>query len=139
MPTPEILKPKNTLVSGTMAHTTPAMRLSGTSTSSPSGDRLIGSEYFNPALYRPSSSGRVIVGAGTPTTVMTFVSRSSNTITVSGVNAIAFNENQTGTAVTYSAPSGAITGLTSGNTYYLIRVTSTTFQVASSLAAMAIF
>lgn len=56
MPTPEILKPKNTLVSGTMAHTTPAMRLSGTSTSSPSGDRLIGSEYFNPALYRPSSS-----------------------------------------------------------------------------------
>ena len=110
-----------------VSRTTYAQLFSVIGTDYGSGD---GSTTFNV----PNPSGRVIVGAGTPTTVMTFVSRSSNTITVSGVSSIAFNENQTGTAVTYSAPSGAITGLTSGNTYYLIRVTSTTFQVASSLA-----
>jgi microcystin-dependent protein len=69
-----------------------------------------------------------------PTKVLTFASRSSNTITVTGADNHAHNENQTGQAVLYSAPSGAMTGLTHNTTYYLIRVTATTFQLATSVA-----
>lgn len=72
--------------------------------------------------------------ATAPTKVLTFASRSSNTITVTGADNHAHNEIQTGQAVLYSAPSGAISGLTHNTTYYLIRVTATTFQLATSIA-----
>ena len=110
-----------------VSRTTYAPLFAAISTTYGSGD---GSTTFN----IPNLSGRSIYGSGSSTTVMTFVSRSSNTVTVTGVDALSFNENQTGTLVAYSAPSGAMTGLTSGNSYYLIRISNTTFQLASSLA-----
>jgi len=79
-------------------------------------------------------AGRVMIGAGTGTKVATFASRSSNVITVTGLTNAANNEFQTGQAVVYSAPSGAMTGLTSTNTYYVIRTGNLTFSLASSLA-----
>ena len=79
-------------------------------------------------------AGRVLIGAGTGTKVATFASRSSNVITVTGLTNAANNEFQTGQAVVYSAPSGAMTGLTSTNTYYIIRTGNLTFSLASSLA-----
>lgn len=91
-----------------------------------------GSTTFN----LPNLSGRFPLGyaSSAPTKVFTFASRSSNTITVTGVDNHANNENQTGQAVLYTAASGAMTGLTHNTTYYLIRVTATTFQLATSVA-----
>lgn len=89
-----------------------------------------GSTTFN----LPDLRGRVPVGAGTGTKVATFASRSGNVITVTGLSDAANNEFQTGQAVLYSAPSGAMTGLTHNTTYYVVRVTNTTFSLASSLA-----
>jgi microcystin-dependent protein len=84
----------------------------------------------------PDLKGRFPLGysASAPTKVLTFASRSSNTITITGADNHAHNELQTGQAVLYSAPSGAMTGLTHNTTYYLIRVTATTFQLATSVA-----
>ena len=79
-------------------------------------------------------AGRVLIGAGTGTKVATFASRSSNVITVTGLTNATNNEFQTGQAVLYSAPSGAMTGLTHNTTYYLIRTGNLTFSLATSLA-----
>jgi microcystin-dependent protein len=89
-----------------------------------------GSTTFNV----PDLRGRFAIGAGTGQKVATFVSRSGNVITVSGITNAGNNEFQTGQAVVYSASSGAITGLTDGATYYLIRISNTTFSLAASLA-----
>jgi hypothetical protein len=78
--------------------------------------------------------GRVPVGIGAATVIATFASRSSNVITVTGLSNTASNEFQTGQAVLYSAPSGAMTGLTHNTTYYLVRTGNLTFSLASSLA-----
>lgn len=72
--------------------------------------------------------------ASAPTKVFTFSSRSGNTVTITGADNHGNNEVQTGQAVLYSAPSGAMTGLTHNTTYYLIRITATTFQLATSVA-----
>lgn len=82
----------------------------------------------------PNTSGRTFIGAGTGTKVATFASRSSNVITVTGLTSAANNEFQTGQIVTYVSSGSVITGLTSGNPYYLIRTGNLTFSVASSLA-----
>ncbi len=89
-----------------------------------------GSTTFNV----PDLRGRTIVGVGTGSKVATFASRSSNTITVTGLTNAASNEFQTGQAVTYHTSSGVITGLSNDTVYYLIRISNTTFQLASSLA-----
>lgn len=82
----------------------------------------------------PNLKGRVIVGAGTAATkVVTFASRASNVITVTGLSDKANNEFQTGQAVLYTAASGAMTGLTHNTTYYIIRTGNLTFSLASSL------
>lgn len=90
-----------------------------------------GSTTFN----LPFLNGRSIIGAGTAATkIATFASRASNVITATGLTDAANNEFQTGQAVLYSAPSGAMTGLTDNTTYYIIRVSNTTFSLATSLA-----
>lgn len=89
-----------------------------------------GSTTFN----LPDLKGRGVIGVGAGTKVLTFSSRSSNTITVTGSSNSSTNEVQTGTAVLYSAPSGAISGLTDNTTYYLIRVAYNQFTLASSRA-----
>jgi len=78
--------------------------------------------------------GRVLISAGTGTKVATFASRASNVITVTGLTNAANNEFQTGQAVLYSAPSGAMTGLTNNTTYYIVRTGNLTFSLATSLA-----
>lgn len=92
-----------------------------------SGD---GSTTFN----IPDLRGRSPIGVGTGTKVATFSSRASNVITVTGLSNISDNEFQTGTPVLYLAPSGAMTGLTHNTIYYIIKVTNTTFSLATSLA-----
>lgn len=82
----------------------------------------------------PDGRGRTAIGAGTGTKVFTFSSRSSNTITVTGSSNSSTNEIQTGQAILYSAPSGAMTGLTHNTTYYLIRIAFNQFQLATSVA-----
>jgi microcystin-dependent protein len=93
-----------------------------------------GSTTFNV----PDFKSRTIVGysASAPTKVFTFSSRSSNTITVTSdvLTNSSTNEIQTGQAVLYSAPSGAISGLTDNTTYYLVRVAYNQFQLATSVA-----
>lgn len=91
-----------------------------------------GSTTFNV----PNLAGRFPLGyaATAPTKVLTFASRSSNTITVTGSDNHAHNEIQTGQAVLYDTTSGAITGLVDNTTYYLIRIAYNQFQLATSVA-----
>lgn len=91
-----------------------------------------GSTTFN----LPNLKGRFPLGytASATTKVFTFASRSSDTITVTGADNHAHNEIQTGQAVLYDTTSGVITGLSDNTTYYLIRVTSTSFKLATSVA-----
>lgn len=92
-----------------------------------SGD---GSTTFN----LPDLRNRIPLGSGT------------GTVTASGVNAdvdttadtltVASNNTKwnTGMAVVFTLASGTITGLTSTSTYYVIRASSTTIKLASTLA-----
>lgn len=91
-----------------------------------------GSTTFNV----PDLKARFPLGysASAPTKVLTFASRSSNTITVTGSSNTNNNEIQTGQAVLYTAASGAMTGLTHNTTYYLIRVAYNQFSLATSVA-----
>ena len=89
-----------------------------------------GSTTFN----LPDLRSSVALGAGTRTKVFTFVSRSSNTITASGMTNSTTNQNQTGQAVTYHSATTVMTGLSNDTVYYLIRTAYNTFQLASTLA-----
>jgi len=89
-----------------------------------------GSSTFNV----PDLRGRHAVGAGTGTKVATFSSRSGNVITVTGLSNASNNEFQTGQAIVYVTSGSVITGLTSSTTYYVVRITNTTFSLATSLA-----
>jgi microcystin-dependent protein len=81
----------------------------------------------------PDLRGRTIFGTGTGTKVLTFASRASNVITVTGAANNGTNEVQTGQAVLYTAAS-PMTGLTTATTYYIIRISATTFSLATTLA-----
>lgn len=82
----------------------------------------------------PDMRGRSPLGVGTGTKIATFASRASNVITVTGLDNTADNEFQTGQAVLYLAPSGAMTGLTHNTTYYIIRTGNLTFSLATTRA-----
>lgn len=98
-----------------------------TSTTFGTGD---GSTTFN----LPNLQSRMPIGVGTGTKVATFSSRSGNVITVTGLTNAANNEFQTGCFVRYSTSGSVITGLTNNTDYYVIRVSNTTFSLATSLA-----
>lgn len=110
-----------------VSRTTYAALFALVSTSYGIGD---GSTTFNV----PDIRGRSIIGVGTGTKVLTFASRSSNTITVTGSANASTNEVQTGQAVLYHSTGGVITGLTDNTTYYMIRSAYNQFTLASSLA-----
>lgn len=97
-------------------------------------DNGSGTHSLYTSILLPDFRGRAAIGAGTGTKVATFVSRASNVITASGLSNANNNEFQTGQPVAYSAPGGAMTGLTDATTYYLIRLSNSTFSLASSLA-----
>lgn len=133
-----------TLPAGLSAHTlyyvisstTNTLKLSLTSggsavdiTDTGSGTHTLYNNFLTPDLR-----GRSIIGMGTGTKTATFVSRASNVITVKGISNTADNEFQTGQAIVYHTTGSVITGLTDGNTYYLIRTGNATFSLASSLA-----
>lgn len=81
----------------------------------------------------PDTRGRTMIGAGTGTKVATVASRASNVLTVTGLTSAANNEFQTGQAVVYASSGTDIGGLSPG-TYYIIRLSATTFSLASTLA-----
>lgn len=84
----------------------------------------------------PNLKGRFPLGysASAPTKVLTFASRSSDTITITGADNHANNEVQTGQAVFYATTGSVITGLSDDTTYYAIRVTALSFKLATSVA-----
>ena len=89
-----------------------------------------GSTTFN----LPNYINRSPIGVGTGTVVASGsngdVDTTADTLTVASNN----TKWITGMAVAFTLSSGTITGLTSGNTYYVIRDSATTVQLASSLA-----
>lgn len=85
----------------------------------------------------PNLAARFPMGyaATAPTKVFGFASRSGNVITATGVDNHAHNELQTGQAVTYNNSGGTvITGLTNATVYYVIRISATTFSLATTRA-----
>ena len=110
-----------------VSRTTYASLFAITSTTFGVGD---GSTTFN----LPDLRSRIPVGAGTGTKVATFSSRSSNVITVTGLSNALNNEFQTGQAVVYNTSGSVITGLTNATTYYVVRISNTTFSLATTLA-----
>lgn len=97
-------------------------------------DAGTGTHSYHTQFKVPDSRGRVMIGAGTGTKAATFVSRASNVITAKGLTNANNNEFQTGQAIVYSAPGGAMTGLSDAQTYYLIRLSNSTFSLATTLA-----
>jgi microcystin-dependent protein len=87
-----------------------------------------GSTTFN----LPDMRGRVIVGTGTGVKIATIASVAGNVITVTGLTNANNNEYQTGQAIVFTA--GVAGNLANGVTYYVIRVSNTTFSVATTLA-----
>lgn len=81
----------------------------------------------------PDFRSRVLVGKGTGTATASGVNgdvdTAADTLTVASNN----TKWITGMAVVFTLSSGTITGLTSGNTYYIIRSSATLVQLASSL------
>ena len=88
----------------------------------------------NKTLALSRTLGRAIAMCGTGTVVASGVDGdvdlTGDTLTVPPNNTTWI----TGMPVTFTLASGTITGLTSGNTYYIIRSSSTLVQLASSLA-----
>lgn len=81
----------------------------------------------------PDFRSRVPVGKGAGTFTSTFANTDVNT----GTDVVTVTSNQslfTGTTVVLTTVGTPPTGLTSGNTYYVIRTSATTIQLASSLA-----
>jgi microcystin-dependent protein len=89
-----------------------------------------GSTTFN----LPDFINRSPVGVGTGT--VTASGSNADVDTTADTLTVASNNTKwiTGMAVAFALSSGTITGLTSGNTYYVIRDSATTVQLASSLA-----
>lgn len=89
-----------------------------------------GSTTFN----LPNLGNRVVVGAGVSTLTEDInaadVNTSTDALTVASNN----TKFVTGMAVVLTTTGGAPGGLTAGNTYYVIRASSTTVKLASSLA-----
>jgi len=84
----------------------------------------------------PNLQGRFPLGysASAPTKVLIFASRSGNVVTITGVDSHANNELQTGQAIYYDTTGSVITGLIDATTYYVVRVTATTFSLATTVA-----
>jgi hypothetical protein len=82
----------------------------------------------------PKTLGRALAGYGTGVVAESGVDAGVDT----GADTFTVLTNNTkwvtGMAVVFTLGSGTITGLTSGNTYYIIRSSSTLVQLASSLA-----
>lgn len=88
----------------------------------------------NKALFLPKTLGRALAGYGTGTTVATGV---DGDVDLTGDTFLVPSNNSkwiTGQQVVFTLTSGTITGLTSGNTYYVIRNSATLIQLASTLA-----
>lgn len=90
-----------------------------------------GSSTFN----LPDLRGRVSLGAGTGTYAESF----ANTAVTTGTDLITISaaggkQLLNGMAVVLTTTGTAPTGLTAGNTYYVIAISSTTIKLASSLA-----
>jgi len=83
-------------------------------------------------FHLPDLRSRFPIGAGQSTFISTFantaVNVSTNEITVSDNDSL-YN----GTAVVLSTTGSAPTGLTASNTYYVIRISATTIQLATNL------
>jgi hypothetical protein len=88
----------------------------------------------NKTITLPRALGRALAtyGAGsqTETGVDADVDIGNNELVVASNNSRWF----TGMAVTFTLASGTVTGLTSGNTYYVIRMSTTRISLASNLA-----
>ena len=78
--------------------------------------------------------GRLVIAAGTGTSVASGVNADVDTATDGFTVPANASKWVTGTPVVFSLASGTITGLTSGNNYFVVRSSSTLIKLASSLA-----
>ena len=89
----------------------------------------------NKTITLPKTLGRALAGYGTGTVV---ASGTDSDVDIGAANSLTVTSNNTkwitGMAVVFTLGSGTITGLTSGNTYYVIRSSATLVQLASTLA-----
>ncbi len=89
-----------------------------------------GSTTFN----LPDMRGKVAIGSGTGTVVESGVDAAVD-LTDNELDVASNNTKWvTGMAVVFTLASGTITGLTSGNTYYIIRMSATAVSLAGTLA-----
>ena len=88
----------------------------------------------NKPMRLPLTLGRALAGYGTGTVS---VSGTDGDVDITNNGMVVASNNTkwiTGMSVTFTLSSGTITGLTSGNTYYVIRSSATLVQLASTLA-----
>lgn len=88
----------------------------------------------NKKLTLPRSLGRVMAGYGAAVSQVT--GSNAQVDTTGNLFTVPSNTNTwiTGMQVTFTLTSGSVTGLTSGNTYYVVRNNATTIYLASSLS-----
>ena len=92
-----------------------------------------GTQSYSSSFKVPDLRGRHIIGAGSAATkVATIASIAGNIFTVTGLTNANNNEFQTGQPVVFAA--GTAGNLVNGTTYYVVRVTNTTFSLAASAA-----
>lgn len=86
----------------------------------------------NKPMRLPKTLGRALAGYGTGTVfeVGSDADTATDQLTVASNNAKWI----TGMSITFTLTSGTITGLTSGNPYFIIRTSATTIKLASTLA-----
>lgn len=89
----------------------------------------------NKTITLPKTLGRALAGYGVGTVV---ASGTDSDVDIGAANSFTVPSNNnkwvTGMLVTFSLASGTITGLTSGNPYYIIRSSATLVSLASTLA-----
>lgn len=86
---------------------------------------------YNNSLL-PNRCGRTAIGSGTGTKVATIASILGNVFTVTGLTNAANNEFITGQPVVFTATTAG--NLVNATTYYVVKVTATTFSVSTTLA-----
>lgn len=107
-----------------------ALTLGGSAVTISSGGS--GTQSYSTSFKVPDLRGRIVMNAGTGAKVATIASVSGNVFTLTGITNSATNEFQTGQAVVFTA--GTAGNLVNSTTYFVVRVTNTTFSLSTTLA-----
>lgn len=115
-----------------ISQTTNTFQVSTTSGGSAVSITGTGSLSYSSQFLVPDLRSRLPIGVGTGTKVATIASVAGNVITATGLTNANNNEFQTGEQAVFGATVAG--NLTNGVTYFIVRVTNTTFSLATTLA-----